>query len=125
MKKTKRLAAAVLTLAALLCLAGCRGAEPAQPAMTPEVPAVTVPSPPQQTAAPAAAPEATATPGVYGGTVLFYNPSGGEFYHLDQNCGRVGAKYLPLMGHFTYDKVNEGPYQNLKPCDGCGAPPRP
>ena len=128
MKRTKLLTAAALTLAAMLCLTGCQGANPqgaSQTAIPAVAPAVIQPPALQATAVPTAVTEATATPGVYGGTVLFYNPFGGEYYHLDQNCSRVGDKYLPLMGHFTYDKLDEGPYQSLKPCDGCGAPLRP
>ena len=38
-------------------------------------------------------PSPTETPAIYPDTVLYYNPSGGEYYHLDQNwiCGAPSA----------------------------------
>ena len=116
MRRTKLLTAAAL-LAALLCLTGCQDTDSAkpEPAATAAMPELTAAPATEPPTGPTAAPELTATPGIYGGTVLFYNPNGGSFYHLDQNCSRVGDKYLPLMGHFTYDQLNEGRYQVLKP----------
>ena len=73
-------------------------------------------------------PSITPTPGptdepvIYPNTVLYYNPSGGEFYHLDQNCKRINERYLPLQGHFTYAELSKDPYNKLKPCAICGAP---
>ena len=73
-------------------------------------------------------PSITATPGpteepyVDANTVLYYNPSGGEYYHLDQNCKRINERYLPLQGHFTYSELGKDPYNKLKPCAICGAP---
>ena len=55
-------------------------------------------------------------------TVLYYQPSGGEYYHADQNCPRVHPKFLPLQDSFLYSELNEAPYRNLKPCKICGAP---
>lgn len=68
--------------------------------------------------------EPTQTPKVYGKTVLYYNPTGGAYYHLDRNCKRIAEKYLPLQGHFTYDELNDEEYRYLKPCAICGAPYR-
>ena len=56
---------------------------------------------------------------------LYYQPEGGEYYHLDQNCPRVHAKYLPLQGVFHLSELNDENYLNLKPCPVCGAPQRP
>lgn len=56
---------------------------------------------------------------------LYYQPEGGEYYHLDQNCPRVHAKYLPLQGVFHLSELNDENYLNLKPCQVCGAPQRP
>ena len=64
----------------------------------------------------------TPEPYVDANTVLYYNPDGGELYHLDQNCRIINARYLPLKGHFTYGQINESPYSELKPCNVCGAP---
>ena len=67
-------------------------------------------------------PAPTETPAVYANTTLYYNPSGGEYYHLDQNCKRINERYLPLKGHFTYAELGNEPYNKLKPCAICGAP---
>ena len=67
-------------------------------------------------------PGPTDTPAIYANTVLYYNPSGGEYYHLDQNCKRINERYLPLQGHFTYSELGKDPYNKLKPCAICGAP---
>ena len=69
-------------------------------------------------------PAPTETPAVYANTPLYYNPSGGEYYHLDQNCKKINERYLPLQGHFTYAELNKEPYSKLKPCAICGAPLR-
>ena len=74
--------------------------------------------------------EATAAPegdtGAYtADTVLYYQPSGGEYYHADQNCPRVNPTFLPLQGCFLYSQLNDEPYRNLKRCEICGAPFRP
>ena len=67
-------------------------------------------------------PGPTETPTVFASTVLYYNPSGGEYYHLDQNCKIINAKFLPLGGQFTYGEIGNEPYSKLKPCNVCGAP---
>lgn len=69
-------------------------------------------------------PAPTDTPAVYSNTPLYYNPSGGEYYHLDQNCKRIAEKFLPLQGHFTFGELNDEKYKKLKPCAICGAPSR-
>ncbi len=56
--------------------------------------------------------------------VLYYQPTGGEYYHLDPNCRRVNPKYLPLQGSFLYAELNNEPYRDLIPCEICGAPSR-
>lgn len=71
------------------------------------------------TPAPTDEPETTAD------TVLYYNPSGGEYYHRDQNCKKINERYLPLQGHFKYSEINKEKYSKLKPCAICGAPMRP
>ena len=55
-------------------------------------------------------------------TVLYYQPDGGEYYHLDRNCLCVNPKYLPLQGSFLYSELNDEPYCALKRCEICGAP---
>jgi len=70
------------------------------------------------------APTFTPEPVVTANTPLYYNPNGGEYYHLEQNCRNVGKKNLPLQGMFTYAEINNEPYSKLKPCNVCGAPLR-
>ena len=69
-------------------------------------------------------PAPTETPSITVNTVLYYNPSGGEYYHLDQNCKRINERYLPLQGHFTYSELDKDAFKKLKPCAICGAPSR-
>ena len=68
-------------------------------------------------------PEPTKEPAmVPGDMLLYYNPTGGEYYHLDQNCNRVHERFRPLEGCFTYAELDKEPYCDLKPCRICGAP---
>ena len=69
--------------------------------------------------------EATPEPAAIGDIELYYQPEGGEYYHLDQNCPRVHPNYLPLQGVFHLSELNDENYLNLKPCQVCGAPQRP
>ena len=71
------------------------------------------------------APETAEESAVSPDTVLYYNPTGGQYYHLDQNCLSVNPKFQPLGGHFTYGEINDEKYDGLEPCNICGAPPRP
>jgi len=56
---------------------------------------------------------------------LYYQPEGGNYYHLDQNCRGVNPMYLPLQDRFLYSDLNDEPYRDLQPCAICGAPVRP
>lgn len=58
-------------------------------------------------------------------TVLYYNQSGGEFYHLDPNCSSIGSKYKPLKATFYYRDISSETFKNLKTCPHCKAPARP
>ena len=62
--------------------------------------------------------------GVTGETVLYYQPDGGQYYHVDQNCRTIHEKYLPLQNWFLYSELDDEPYCDLKPCAVCGAPLR-
>ena len=57
-------------------------------------------------------------------TVLYYNTDGGSYYHIDQYCGRIDARYLPLRGQFLYSQLDDAPYSSLEQCKYCGAPLR-
>lgn len=57
-------------------------------------------------------------------TTLYYNPDGGSYYHIDPNCGKINARYLPLQGQFLYSQLNESFYAELENCTYCGAPLR-
>lgn len=54
--------------------------------------------------------------------VLYYNPSGGSFYHTEKNCSSTAIKYLPFKGSFRYSEI--GNFPDLKPCGKCNAPSR-
>jgi len=69
------------------------------------------------------APRTTVTPVPPASTLLYYNASGGKYYHADPNCDSVNSKYLP-MASFTYGEVNTAPYSSLIPCLQCNAPTR-
>ncbi len=71
-----------------------------------------------------ATPAPTEEPETDANTILYYNPSGGEYYHRDQNCKKINERYLPLQGHFKYSELNKEKYSKLKPCAICGAPMR-
>ncbi len=73
-------------------------------------------------ATPPPTPAPTKTPGPK--TKLYYNASGGKYYHIEANCKAVDEKYLPLKS-FTYSKLNDSPYSKLSPCKTCNAPSRP
>ncbi len=82
-----------------------------------------IPEPAGEAALPEQLPEPAGEPAeVSGDTVLYYNPDGGTFYHLDANCKLVHPKYLPLSGSFTYAELGEEQYKDLLPCNICGAP---
>ena len=55
-------------------------------------------------------------------TVLYYQPAGGEYYHLDPDCLSVNPKFLPLQDSFLYAELSDEPYRALKPCEVCEAP---
>lgn len=57
-------------------------------------------------------------------TVLYYNPDGGTYYHIDRNCTSTKAKFLPFKGEFTFAQINDAEYASLSPCTTCGAPLR-
>ena len=52
-------------------------------------------------------------------TPLYYNPSGGKYYHDNQNCTSVKSRYLPLTA-FTYKELDTGDFTALTACPTCG-----
>lgn len=68
-----------------------------------------------------ATPRTTVTPAPAGDTTLYYNVSGGSFYHLDPYCSSVAEEYQPLTGTFPYSELSQyiGQYS---PCLVCNAP---
>lgn len=69
-------------------------------------------------------PRTTVSPAPPASTVLYYNPDGGSYYHLDPYCSSVREEYLPLQGTFSYSELES--YQGrLQPCLSCGAPITP
>ena len=71
-----------------------------------------------------ATPRTTVTPAPAGDTTLYYNLSGGSFYHLDPYCSSVAEEYQPLTGTFPYSELSQyiGQYS---PCLVCNAPTSP
>ena len=51
-------------------------------------------------------------------TPLYYNPSGGKYFHENQNCPSVKNRFLPLTG-FTYGELDTGAFAKLSPCPSC------
>jgi hypothetical protein len=56
--------------------------------------------------------------------MLYFNPTGGKFYHLDQNCRSIRDRYLPLKGSFTYAQLDDAENRKLTPCSSCNPPIR-
>lgn len=54
-------------------------------------------------------------------TILYYNPNGGSRYHLDPDCPDVGKKFKPMTS-FMFIDLDQSPYNELIPCNRCGAP---
>ncbi len=57
-------------------------------------------------------------------TMLYFNPTGGKYYHLDQNCRSIRDRYLPLPGSFTYAELDNPENLKLTPCAVCTPPIR-
>lgn len=51
---------------------------------------------------------------------LYFNPNGGSYYHTNENCESVFAKFLPLTAIPDADLTAE-PYEKLTPCPVCVA----
>ena len=53
--------------------------------------------------------------------LLYYNPDGGVYYHLDPNCPSVAGHLLPLRS-FSYAQAEDPAFRALRPCKKCCAP---
>jgi len=58
------------------------------------------------------------------GLPLFYNPDGGKYYHLDQNCSSIKNRFLPLKGETAYGQLEDELTRKLTPCPYCKPPVR-
>ena len=56
--------------------------------------------------------------------LIYYNPEGGTFYHINPNCESVNPKYRPLSGVIKWSQIEDDPYDKLEQCKRCGAPLR-
>lgn len=74
------------------------------------------------TAVPTAIP--TPTPPVTDQTIIYYNPSGGKYYHVADTCTSVASQYEPMTQLYFKD-LNSAKFKNLLPCPDCHAPERP
>lgn len=55
---------------------------------------------------------------------LFYNTTGGRYYHLNQKCPSIKEKFLPLKGTLSYSELDKPEFSKLKPCPACNPPIR-
>lgn len=76
---------------------------------------------PDPNATPTPSPTPTPEPTTNPKTKMYYNKNGGSFYHAEAECTSVGKKYLP-MASFEFSKLQDSPYNKLKPCNECDAP---
>lgn len=51
---------------------------------------------------------------------VYYNPTGGKYYHSDENCYSVKARWLPLT-RIDYEEL-DGEFERLTPCPYCDPP---
>ena len=58
------------------------------------------------------------------GLPLYFNPTGGKYYHLDQNCRSIKDRYLPLKGELIYSELDNHEHAKLTPCPSCNPPLR-
>ena len=56
--------------------------------------------------------------------LIYYNPEGGTYYHIDPNCESLDPKYRPLSGVIKWSQIEDDPYDKLEQCKRCGAPLR-
>ena len=76
------------------------------------------PSEPEQTQA-----SASAEPTINPSLKLWYNPDGGQKYHLRQDCPDINPKFHSKMKSFTYSEI--GDHSKLRHCNTCEAPRAP
>lgn len=55
---------------------------------------------------------------------LYYNPTGGQYYHADDRCRSIRNVYLPLKGSFTYGELDDEAHKRFTPCKYCNPPLR-
>ncbi len=55
---------------------------------------------------------------------VYYNPAGGERFHIDQYCRSVRERYLPLT-EIKYSDLLTEPFDELVSCGKCNSPERP
>ena len=58
------------------------------------------------------------------GLPLYFNPTGGKYYHLDQRCRSIKDRYLPLKGALVYSELDNQEHAKLTPCPSCNPPLR-
>ena len=56
--------------------------------------------------------------------LIYYNPEGGTYYHIDPNCESLNPKHRPLSGVIKWSQIEDDPYDKLEQCKRCGAPLR-
>lgn len=71
-----------------------------------------------------ATPSPTPLPTIDPNTTLYYNPDGGQAYHIDPYCKSAAPENLPFKGTFKYSELGETPYDVLNRCRYCKPPER-
>ena len=56
--------------------------------------------------------------------LLYFNPTGGKYFHSDDRCSSIKSRYLPLKGSFTYAQLDDSEHQHFTPCQYCNPPLR-
>lgn len=56
--------------------------------------------------------------------LLYFNPTGGKYFHSDDRCSSIKSRYLPLKGSFTYAQLDDSEHQQFTPCKYCNPPLR-
>ena len=55
---------------------------------------------------------------------LYYNPDGGQYYHMDRRCASIRDRFLPLKGEMSYARLDDAEFAKLTPCKHCAPPLR-
>ncbi len=69
-------------------------------------------------------PTATPVPTIDPKMKLYWNSTGGKYYHADAKCSTIDPSYYSKMKEITYADLTKTAYKDKLPCTKCGAPSR-